>query len=150
MKTAEEIREYLKAKTFDNKDTQSLIIFLKEIFSNKNFNIIQEEKIATANSTFFKFDYWFHTDKEKVLANEFYIHEGCTFCYIIFVNAINNIIGRYYNSYCYQPNFNIFRENTIGENLYLRIATPEEKQLLIDKVKENTGKIYNEQTKSFE
>lgn len=128
MKTPKEIKEFLNNK----------------VLANISGNIPKIETISIDN-----FLEWFESG--VLIPNEFYYLKKDNCSWVIqfkgFIDDERDSICYYYMLEIHNNSLNY--DNNCANNGWIK-ATPTQKQLLIDKVQEETGKVWNEDTKMFE
>ena len=136
MKTPKEIKEFLNNKVLAN-----INFTAKEIISG---NTPKVETILIDD-----FLEWFVSG--VLIPNEFYYSQDGKYSWVIQFKGFRE---KEFDPICYYYMLKI-HDNTLNydwrcmNNGWIK-ATPAQKQLLIDKVEEETGKVWNEDTKSFE
>ena len=136
MKTPKEIKEFLNNKVLAN-----INFTAKEIVSG---NTPKVETISIDD-----FLEWFESG--ELIPNEFYYLKIDNWSWVIqfkeFTENERDSISYYYMLKIHDND--IISDCSCDNNGWIK-ATPAQKQLLIDKVQEETGKILNEETKMFE
>ena len=136
MKTPKEIKEFL-----NNKILANINFTAKEIISD---NTPEVEAISIDD-----FIEWFVSG--VLIPNEFYYSQDGKYSWVIqfkeFIANERDSISYYYMLKIHDNTLN--SNSNCNNNGWVK-ATPAQKQLLIDKVQEETGKVWNEDTKMFE
>ena len=144
MKTEEEIAKCLESHKVELFDLITIQGYLhaKGIDANYSFG---DGKILTAKT----FIDWFESG--VLIPNEFYYLKRDNYSWVIqFKGFIENERDSIYYYYMLKIHDNTLNSNFSCDNNGWIKATPAQKQQLIDKVQEVTGKVWNEETKMFE
>ena len=144
MKTKEEIAKYLESHKVELFDLITIQGYLHVKGIDANYSV-GDGKILTAKT----FIEWFESG--VLIPNEFYYLQKGIYSWVIqfkeFIDGDDNPICYYY---MLKIDNNTLVYNWRCMNNGWGKATPAQKQQLIDKVQEVTGKIWNEETKMFE
>ena len=144
MKTKEEIAKYLESHKVELFDLITIQGYLHVKGIDANYSV-GDGKILTAKT----FIEWFESG--VLIPNEFYYLKKDNFSWVIqFKELREKEFDPIFYYYMLKIHDNTLNSNFSCDNNGWVKATPAQKQQLIDKVQEVTGKVWNEETKSFE